>query len=638
MNTSTLSLQLPTLLKDISYTLVMPQITNPVHVGSSGLFSVYTFKGSLLVEQNLTARMVGLADVEVPIVNPNIYLDSTSQPTAGEIAYYNFIFTMNVSVPYAVSIWLIMPTEFVVPAQPSCSTFGINQQSNNTVLSCYSSSGVNAIIVKQYSAQPLSNGSRLAIKVSLLNPNRTGTTGNFSVLVYKSSTSYLVSSYYNVPGVVIQQGNIYSASFTPYNPYAVQSKNKIMDYLLRFTPKNPLSANNSIVIDLPTGFTVLSGSGYDYVRVTQGISGGTLTWNSSQILLTNVTVLGSIQIIMRLQNPPTAGGTNQLLLSTYDRGVLVDQNNLLSTIIQAIDSDDVRVYSTFDVGFLPLTNYSRATLVVSNLQVNSPQCLLNAIAINCYSLNGQVFFGNGNITLTAYQLNTLSITNLNYYPGTYLLDVYVKDNANSQSSSAVVVLPSNSFASAAVQIIDAEYSVPPNYNRSSILNITFITDYQIAGSIRIWFQCSTICTNYLLGAVVKPVRGLAAVSSESLSIVMTDNQTYEISNFVIISESTFVEIHVAGLINPIDNGAITVTVTNELSTTLSLIVFDSFTASYSYGTLPGMEYGYSAVAFNLSSGSVDSEFTLTFPPMLNDDQFNVHLIIQLPGYDTMLLR
>ena len=124
-------------------------------------------------------------------------------------------------------------------------------------------------------------------------------------------------------------------------------------------------------------------------------------------------------------------------------------------------------------------NYTAATLVVSNLRVNSPQCQLNGSTINCYSLNGQVFFGNGNLTFTANQLSTLAITNLNYYPGTYLLDVSLKDSnsGSKQSSSAVVIIPSNSFSSAAVQIIDQEISVPPQYNRTSIIVITFVTDY-----------------------------------------------------------------------------------------------------------------------------------------------------------------
>ena len=61
VNNSILQYQLPSLLKGISYTLLMPQVVNPSLVGYSGLFSVYTYKGSLLIEQNLTARMVGLA-------------------------------------------------------------------------------------------------------------------------------------------------------------------------------------------------------------------------------------------------------------------------------------------------------------------------------------------------------------------------------------------------------------------------------------------------------------------------------------------------------------------------------------------------------------------------------------------------
>jgi hypothetical protein len=174
-------------------------------------------------------------------------------------------------VPYSLSVNLQIPQEFVVPALPSCSSFSINAQSAIGVLTCYSVSTSNTIIIQNYSALSLVNGSRIALKVSLLNPNRTGTTGTFSILVYKANTTYVVNSYYNITGVVIQAGNIYSATFTEYNQYAVQSRNKVMDYSVSFTPKNPLSLDSVIVIDLPTGFTLVVGSGYDYLRVIQGV-------------------------------------------------------------------------------------------------------------------------------------------------------------------------------------------------------------------------------------------------------------------------------------------------------------------------------------------------------------------------------
>jgi hypothetical protein len=64
-------------------------------------------------------------------------------------------------------------------------------------------------------------GDRIAIKISIINPNITGRTSNFSILVFKLNTTYVVSSYYNIPGVVIQQGKMYSVSFKTYNPHAI---------------------------------------------------------------------------------------------------------------------------------------------------------------------------------------------------------------------------------------------------------------------------------------------------------------------------------------------------------------------------------------------------------------------------------
>jgi hypothetical protein len=61
VNNYTVYYTLPQILQNISYTFVVPSITNPSIIGSSGLFAVYTYKNGLLIEQNLTAGMVGLA-------------------------------------------------------------------------------------------------------------------------------------------------------------------------------------------------------------------------------------------------------------------------------------------------------------------------------------------------------------------------------------------------------------------------------------------------------------------------------------------------------------------------------------------------------------------------------------------------
>lgn len=345
-------------------------------------------------------------------------------PAAGEIAYYNFVFTLNASVQYPLTIQLKLPGEFVVPSLPTCSSFAINSQSNGTwEVGCYSNDG-STIVIENYQNGSLRSGSRVALKVSLLNPNRTGTTGTFSIYVYKSNTTYVVSSYENIAGVTIQHGLIYSAQWTKYNPYAIQAINKTQDYLLSFTPKNPLSKNNTVIVDIPNGFTIVFGTSYDYVRVIQGITGGTLTWDNYQIIIANGKITGNVKIIMRLVNPLIAGQTNTLTISTYDTGILVDQNSDLSTTISQVSCQPLNIFSSFSITFSTLTNISLGSLLISNLQVNNPSCQFSSSPVNCYSLNGQIFIGS---TYSFQPLSSYSftLTNLNYDPGTYLVDYQI---------------------------------------------------------------------------------------------------------------------------------------------------------------------------------------------------------------------
>lgn len=93
---------------------------------------------------------------------------------------------------------------------PTCSIFSINSQDTNSTVGCYSSDG-RTIIIDNYQNGTVTNGTRVALKISLLNPNKTGTTGTFSIYVFKANTSYVVSSYEDIPGVTIQHGLIYSA-------------------------------------------------------------------------------------------------------------------------------------------------------------------------------------------------------------------------------------------------------------------------------------------------------------------------------------------------------------------------------------------------------------------------------------------
>lgn len=68
----------------------------------------------------------------------------------------------------------------------------------------------------------------------------------------------------------------------------------------------------------------------------------------------------------------------------------------------------------------------------------------------------------------------------------------------------MVIIPPRNFANAALQFIDGEISIPPNYSRRGILNISFTTDYEVKGLL-------VVTTDVALdNAVVKIIKGLVA--------------------------------------------------------------------------------------------------------------------------------
>lgn len=110
----------------------------------------------------------------------------------------------------------------------------------------------------------------------------------------------------SMAGVTIQHGRMYSLSLQPHNSYAVIAKSKVQDYLLGFTPRNSLSNNNRIDIELPPYAILIRNTLYDYVRIIDGLN-GTLSWNETTIWIDNAIVYGRVQIVFRMMNPPFAG-------------------------------------------------------------------------------------------------------------------------------------------------------------------------------------------------------------------------------------------------------------------------------------------------------------------------------------------
>lgn len=122
---------------------------------------------------------MGISPPYSSLVNPIVYLDPDSIPFAGEIAYYNFVFSLLELPLYSTRIEIVMPNQFQLPVAPSCSLFSTDGSFKDIITVCYSRQ--NTVIINNFTVF----NKRIALKISLLNPNRTGTTDPFSILVYK---------------------------------------------------------------------------------------------------------------------------------------------------------------------------------------------------------------------------------------------------------------------------------------------------------------------------------------------------------------------------------------------------------------------------------------------------------------------
>lgn len=90
----------------------------------------------------------------------------------------------------------------------------------------------------------------------------------------------------------------------------------------------------------------------------------------------------------------------------------------------------------------------------------------------------------------------------------YLIDVFLYDGTRKQSSSVVININSNNFLYSSISAIDCEVSQPPNFNRSSILNITIVTDYDATYRFKLTFNPilnGTLTVKPILGIIPKTV-------------------------------------------------------------------------------------------------------------------------------------
>ena len=82
------------------------------------------------------------------------------------------------------------------------------------------------------------------------NPKNAGVTGTFSMAICKSGTQIVFETKSSIPGVTISAGKLSDITLKKVDSNALQTKNKVMDYELRFRIKNPIPQGISFISQL----------------------------------------------------------------------------------------------------------------------------------------------------------------------------------------------------------------------------------------------------------------------------------------------------------------------------------------------------------------------------------------------------
>jgi len=180
----------------------------------------------------------------------------------------------------------------------------------------------------------------------MTNPLVAGTSGTFDIAILRGGTNVIYDERSDVSGVTITPSHMSSVSLTPIDTTRIQGKNKIMNYVLRFKPKNALPTGAAIQISLPSGFQLDSTSPYAHYILygLQDLSesspvGMALDYTNNLVTITNFASMASpdeIGVRLRLQNPSVSGTTNIGSITTY-----VD-----STLAVSIDKSQRSMYTT----------------------------------------------------------------------------------------------------------------------------------------------------------------------------------------------------------------------------------------------------------------------------------------------------
>ena len=318
----------------VAQSVTITGVTNPAFDGGTGPFSLSSYKGDTLLDQNLTFGVIGIASAVSVLTFASVITTSGSSGRVGDASRLDFFFKTGAGIEPGSWLRFTFPTSpaFILAGQPTCvavAVRGVQLQGN---LQC-ELSGHKVTLTGITEALPAGNDA--TIRISVTNPPQAGLAGPFTIETGVSGTNTVIERARNIIGVQIAPGQITGISLVPADSQMIQSTNRLVPYLVTFTLTNPVPAGGSIRIRFSADFNP-NGSlnGAYIVSGLSDPSGGTATMSYTAGTYT-VAITGfaayttktAIQIWIPVVTPTRAGSTWPLVLtSAMATGTTIDQD------------------------------------------------------------------------------------------------------------------------------------------------------------------------------------------------------------------------------------------------------------------------------------------------------------------------
>lgn len=236
------------------YSFIIKNVLNPSVIGGTGMFSIYSKKNSVVIDQNLMFGHIGISDTINTFTSTVAAIDSTSKSNAGEISKVTFSFKTQVDLPQDMYIKIEFPAStFEMTTNPSTSAFPVN---GVTVKGNLYSTQENDIVKVYGFSEAQKSGSEIGFGVTVRNPKNAQTTNTFNLFSMKIGTTNAFARKTSVAGVTITAGLISQIKLKALRTDITLSKAKKAWFRLEFKLRNDLPASSYINIKIPGSFTL----------------------------------------------------------------------------------------------------------------------------------------------------------------------------------------------------------------------------------------------------------------------------------------------------------------------------------------------------------------------------------------------